>query len=134
MESGMISSVHTSKVSSGLSDPVGWIDLNKYQECRLFVGRVAMRSLRVLWFVTVFWCACKGSGSPALVAADAAFEPGTDETTADLVRQALAAEANGRAGERAEFLQRALEQQPDYAPAHWQSGEVRVGDRWLSVD
>jgi hypothetical protein len=31
-------------------------------------------------------------------------------------------------------LQRAIVEQPDYAPAHWQSGEVRVGDRWLSVE
>ena len=93
-----------------------------------------MRSVRVFWFGMMFWCACQGRGSPTLVAADATLAPSTDETTTDLVRQALAAEAKGHASERAQLLQRALQQQPDCAPAHWQSGDVHVGDRWLSVD
>ncbi|MBI2824731.1 MAG: hypothetical protein HYX69_08600 [Planctomycetia bacterium] len=40
----------------------------------------------------------------------------------------------GRPSDRAELLKRAIEVDPDYAPAHWQLGQVRLDDRWLSVD
>ena len=51
-----------------------------------------------------------------------------------MVRRALAAEAAGQPERRAEYLRQALAADPDNAPAHWQSGEVRLGSRWLPVD
>ncbi|MBI2824730.1 MAG: HEAT repeat domain-containing protein [Planctomycetia bacterium] len=50
------------------------------------------------------------------------------------MRRALEAEAMGKPDDRAARLREALEVDADYAPAHWHSGEVRVGDRWFSVD
>jgi hypothetical protein len=71
---------------------------------------------------------------PPLIAADAAKDRPGDDSSAQLVRQALLAEASGKTSKRAQLLQRAVEDKPDYAPAHWQLGEVRVGDRWLSIE
>jgi tetratricopeptide (TPR) repeat protein len=53
---------------------------------------------------------------------------------AQLVQKALIAEANGLPDDRASFLKQALAMAPDYAPAHWQSGEIRSGDTWSSID
>ncbi len=53
---------------------------------------------------------------------------------AQLVRQALAAEEKGDTERRASYLLQALAVAPDYAPAHWQRGEVRLEDRWLTVE
>ncbi len=50
---------------------------------------------------------------------------------AQLVRQALEAEAAGDVRGRTKLLARALAADPDYAPAHWQLGEVRRGDGWV---
>ncbi len=85
--------------------------------------------------------------SPALVASlvlvgvAAALTPqppgeGTAQTerAAELVARALAAEADGDLDRRTAYLQEALDVDPDYAPLHWQLGEVRVGQKWLSVD
>jgi hypothetical protein len=51
-----------------------------------------------------------------------------------LVRKALEAEAAGATQERSDYLRQSLVADPHYAPAHWQLGEVRVGDAWLPVD
>ena len=51
-----------------------------------------------------------------------------------LVRQALVAEAAGNADERADYLRQALAVDPQHSAAHWQSGDVRVGEQWLSAD
>jgi hypothetical protein len=58
----------------------------------------------------------------------------TTSTAARLVRQALEAEAAGDRDARGEYLQRALAADPDYAPAHWQMGEVRQDDKWVGID
>jgi hypothetical protein len=55
-------------------------------------------------------------------------------TAAQLVHKALVAEAAGETERRTEYLKDALVADPDYAPAHWQSGEVRIGDQWLKVE
>ncbi|HEY1599898.1 MAG TPA: polymorphic toxin-type HINT domain-containing protein [Pirellulales bacterium] len=55
-------------------------------------------------------------------------------TAAELVRQALQAEADGKLDERVELLHQAMQVDEQYAPAHWQLGEVRVGERWLPTD
>jgi hypothetical protein len=70
----------------------------------------------------------------APLAADAASEHRGGDAAAQLVCEALEAEAQGETSARAELLRRALEIMPDYSPARWQSGEVRVADRWLSVE
>ncbi|HEY4308152.1 MAG TPA: polymorphic toxin-type HINT domain-containing protein [Pirellulales bacterium] len=61
----------------------------------------------------------------------------TDDSTspaAKLVREALEAETVGDAERRAAYLADALKADPDYAPAHWHSGEVRVGKAWQTVE
>ncbi len=58
---------------------------------------------------------------------------GTEEASR-LVRNALEAELAGNLGKRSELLQQAITADPTYAPAHWQLGEFRVGEKWLSAD
>lgn len=50
-----------------------------------------------------------------------------------LVQQAIAAGLAGQVDRKAELLAEAVHQVPDLATAHWQRGEVRVGDRWLPL-
>lgn len=66
--------------------------------------------------------------------------PGRAETLArqrseaeGLVSEALTHEVYGRGPERQQLLARAVEMCPDQPAAHWHRGEVRVGNRWLSV-
>ncbi len=85
----------------------------------------------------------------ATVAADASF-PGIERPTSsrgtiwskagvrdteagNLVHQALAAEVDGQPEQRAKLLHAALQVSPDFASAHWHSGDVRVGKKWLPV-
>jgi hypothetical protein len=53
---------------------------------------------------------------------------------ADLVQEALAAEAAGDAERRAAYLKDALAADADYAPAHWHAGEVRQGEQWVATE
>jgi hypothetical protein len=66
----------------------------------------------------------------------AARSPAADNaaTPERLVRQALQAELHGADADRRGLLAAALALDPDYAPARWQSGYVRIGDDWVSVD
>lgn len=54
--------------------------------------------------------------------------------SAQLVRQALQREISGANSERGELLQQAIDQNPDFAPARWHTGHVRVGNQWISID
>ena len=49
----------------------------------------------------------------------------------ELVREALSYEAYGRDRDRQQLLDRALQLAPDQPSAHWNKGEVRVGNQWL---
>ncbi|REK09838.1 MAG: hypothetical protein DWQ37_17140 [Planctomycetota bacterium] len=51
-----------------------------------------------------------------------------------LVHEALVADLNGATQDRDRLLAEALELDPDYAPARWQSGYLRVGRNWVPVD
>ncbi|HVU87542.1 MAG TPA: polymorphic toxin-type HINT domain-containing protein [Pirellulales bacterium] len=62
---------------------------------------------------------------------DAGEATKSDITPAKLVRLALEAEAAGDLVGRSRYLARALAADPDYAPAHWQLGEIRRGDQWV---
>jgi hypothetical protein len=55
-------------------------------------------------------------------------------TAAGLVEQALRSELAGDGDQRAVLLKQALELDPNYAPARWQSGYVKVDGSWLSLD
>ncbi len=70
---------------------------------------------------------------PILLADQPEPQKPANDAAAQLVRQALEAEAQGDASRRSVLLQQALAEHPDCAAAHWQLGEVRVGDRWLST-
>ncbi len=60
--------------------------------------------------------------------------PSTDATPAELVDAALRSELEGPSDVRRSLLDRALELEPDYAPARWQSGYVRWDDEWLTLE
>jgi hypothetical protein len=69
---------------------------------------------------------------PALVWADDSLPSASP--AAQLVRQALESEAAGDNDARGDCLRQALAADPDYPPAHWQSGEVLKGNHWVAVD
>ncbi len=60
-------------------------------------------------------------------------DPQSSETATRYVRQALEAELAGDTDMRSNLLRQALELSPDSPAAHWQLGQVRIGDRWVSV-
>ncbi|MCL4202055.1 MAG: hypothetical protein KJ000_06155 [Pirellulaceae bacterium] len=51
-----------------------------------------------------------------------------------LVHQALAHESLGLTEQRDRLLAEASAKAPDYAPANWHQGRIRIGKDWLSVD
>jgi hypothetical protein len=71
-------------------------------------------------------CYCR-SETPAQTSA------ATDVPAANLVRAALENELAGRNYQREALLQQALAQTPNDAAAHWQLGQVRVDDAWLTT-
>ncbi len=60
--------------------------------------------------------------------------PSTDATPAELVNAALRSELDGPSDVRRSLLERALELDPNCAPARWQSGYVRWDDEWLTLE
>lgn len=50
-----------------------------------------------------------------------------------LVTQALQAELDGRMAEREDLLQQAIKLDPNFAPARWQLGQVRVDGNWIGA-
>jgi tetratricopeptide (TPR) repeat protein len=69
----------------------------------------------------------------SLVAAEFKL-PDVDATPAELVNAALRSELDGPSEVRKSLLDRALELDPNYAPARWHSGYVRWDDKWLTLD
>jgi hypothetical protein len=60
--------------------------------------------------------------------------PGESATPADLVQAALQSEVDGASTLRATLLSDALERDPNFAPARWQSGFVRFDGDWVKID
>ncbi len=60
--------------------------------------------------------------------------PGSDSTPAGLVNAALRSEFKGPSVARKSLLDEALKLDPDFAPARWQLGFVRLNDQWLTQD
>jgi hypothetical protein len=73
----------------------------------------------------VLFCSAATAATPS---------PDTHASPKELVQAALAAEVTGDRELRDALLEQALAHDPEFAPARWQSGFVRVGDRWLSVE
>jgi hypothetical protein len=69
-------------------------------------------------------------GSPFSPAAT----PVVDVSPAKLVLAALESELAGSPQDRARLLAEALAIDPNFAPARWQSGFVRIGDEWIKID
>jgi hypothetical protein len=90
--------------------------------------RIVSGTLRTHRFVVVAVLLSSPS-STAQADGPAAARP----TAEALVHCAIAAGLAGQADRKAELLAEALRQSPDLAAAHWQRGEVRVGDRWQSL-
>jgi Pretoxin HINT domain len=61
-------------------------------------------------------------------------DAGGSRTGPALVADALRAEATGNGAQRSALLDAALVVAPEFSPARWHSGQVRVGDAWLAVD
>jgi len=59
---------------------------------------------------------------------------GTASEAEALVKKALQAEADDDLKSRDEYLAQAVAADPDYAPAHWQMGEVLIDGKWRAVD
>ncbi len=82
------------------------------------------------------WIICAALPSILLIStaarADVSAKPA--DQAAQLVQRALQAEADGKPDDRADLLKQALATAPDFAPGHWQLGEIRSGDQWTSVD
>jgi hypothetical protein len=57
-----------------------------------------------------------------------------EQSAAQSLRKALAAEAEGNLDQRATYLREALDAAPDYDPVHWQLGELRVDGTWLPAE
>ncbi len=76
-------------------------------------------------------------GMTCLAARSSAADQGATDKTAPaerLVHEALLADLDGKQDERARLLAAALAADPEYAPARWQSGYVRLDDAWVAVD
>lgn len=89
--------------------------------------RSTMRAPAVFACVVLFFFLC---GPPFSRAA----EPTAADTPEQLVRAALESELNGPSDDRARLLAAALALDPNFAPARWHSGFVRIGDEWIKID
>jgi hypothetical protein len=69
-----------------------------------------------------------------LSARSKADAPKPADQAAQLVHSALQAEATGKPDQRADLLKQALATAPDFAPAHWQLGEIHTDGGWTSID
>ena len=76
---------------------------------------------------------CCAADRAGVTTAQSANDKDTDSSADELVRQALKAEIDGDSQRRAAYLADALAADPDNAPAHWHSGEVRTGDHWTTI-
>lgn len=80
-----------------------------------------------------------GCGIPYVVDAEEGGAEDTKRTAtdvlsaADFVQAALEAESTGNGADRAQYLKEALLQDPNYAPARWQSGYLQTHDKWLTI-
>ncbi len=70
----------------------------------------------------------------AVTAAPAANKGVRIRAASEAVQEALQCEVNGEDEKRAELLQSALEQVPDFPPALWQSGHVQHQNQWVRFD
>ncbi len=63
-----------------------------------------------------------------------AASAGSGPAAGRLVSRAIEAEVQANSSRRAELLDQALVESPDFAPARWQSGQVRYGTDWLTPE
>jgi hypothetical protein len=76
----------------------------------------------------------RNSKHPASSSAAKDVSVAGERSAEELVRAALKAEAAGDSAERERLLRKALEEDPNYAPARWHLGYVRAGKEWLKWD
>ena len=77
-------------------------------------------------------CATQALAETAAVAEKAPSS--ASPPAAQCVQGAIAAEVRADRTDRDRLLEQALLTAPNFAPARWQAGQVRDGDRWLTVD
>jgi Pretoxin HINT domain len=121
-------------MASGSKEQRAGLPAREFKMRRRFFARAAALACATLAAMTC------GSGAAERATKSSTTAKSTSATTsqsveaAGLVRQALAAEAQGNTDEREEYLRQARAADSDYAPAHWQAGEVKIGDEWLPAD
>ena len=76
------------------------------------------------------------AGAVCCIARSAPAAPSAEEKRAvgRLVHHALQYEAEGQTSSKQTLLDEALKQLPDFAPARWHSGFVKLDNRWTKVD
>src|SRR5215472_13979140 len=92
---------------------------------RLSVAAFSSRALAVMFVV----------GVRLAIAQDAPRLPMHErqERAAKLVQEALRMRAAGVATGTRELLAQAVSTAPEFAPAHWQLGEVQIDRRWMAL-
>lgn len=95
--------------------------------------RPSLRTLSysLVWMLVV---SCLLKFTPASFGGESDSSNKPELVSAELVRQALQREISGANSERGALLQRAIDQNPDFAPARWHTGHVRVGNQWISIE
>ncbi len=88
--------------------------------------------MRSCWLAAPLALVLASPDSHELLAAEASLT--ASGSSAELVRAALEAELDGPSELRAQLLKEALERDPSFAPARWQSGFIRWDDQWLRPD
>jgi hypothetical protein len=72
-------------------------------------------------------------GSPGL-SGELQKVPDSGPSAEELVQGALELEIAGSSGGRDSLLREAMSVDPEYPPARWHSGQVRVGSEWVTVE
>src|SRR5262245_43427100 len=95
----------------------------------------AMRPFMLRIAASVF-CCIPALAPARLMAAggDVATKQTGPSQAASLVQGALDAELKGDAVKRSALLAEAIEADPDFAPARWQSGQVQFDGAWRDLD
>ncbi len=78
-------------------------------------------------------CAILVLAPVVVAAADLETEPTVDSKADRYVRWALRCEFDGDNDRRNTLLKAAVRQAPDYPPANWHSGRVKVGEDWFDI-
>lgn len=93
-----------------------------------------IRSCRHIAIAILMWGAFGWLPCAVLPKGLAEHNRGRQQQAEQLVREALAHQSLGLNAQRDRLLAEAIAADPDYPPAHWHQGRVKIGDEWSQVD